>query len=178
MRNRWWRGPALAAAAVAVAACGSTSNPADPADSSPAAPAAVQTHAGANRVVIKKMRTSKGTVLVDAHGSTLYWFARDSATKSRCAGSCATYWPPVLGQPVAAPGTVLPHGFGTIKRADGRTQATYDGHPLYTYTGDTSAGQLKGNGLNASGGLWWAVSPSGAKLRPHPAPTSSRGGGW
>jgi predicted lipoprotein with Yx(FWY)xxD motif len=190
MRNRWWVGPGLAAAALVIAACGSNSSPTDPATSRPAASATSQANAGASSVTIKTMSTSKGTVLVNADGLTLYWFAKDTATQSNCNGSCATYWQPVIGTAAAAAGTLLPHSFGTIKRADGQTQATYDGHPLYTYTGDTAAGQVNGNGVNASGGLWWAVTPSGTELRPSPAPASSAssssgsgsgsggGGGW
>jgi hypothetical protein len=64
--------------------------------------------------------------------------------------------------------------FGTIKRSDGSTQATFDGHPLYTYVGDTSPGQAKGNGLNASGGLWREVTTSGSAA---PASGSSSGSG-
>jgi len=183
MRNRWLVVPGLVAAAVVLAACGTSNAPTDPSTSSPAASAAAQA-AGAGSVTIKTMSTSKGTVLANADGLTLYWFAKDTATQSNCNSSCATYWPPVLGTPTAAAGTSLPHGFGTIKRADGQIQATYDGHPLYTYTGDTAAGQINGNGLNASGGLWWAVTPSGADLSA-PAPSSSSssssgsgGGGW
>jgi predicted lipoprotein with Yx(FWY)xxD motif len=175
MRNRWLVGPGLAAVAVALAACGSNSSPADPGSSNPAALAAGQANAGTVSVTIKTMSTRKGTVLVNSHGRTLYWFAKDTATKSNCTGSCAKYWPPVIGTAVAAAGKALPHGFGTIKRADGQTQATYDGHPLYTYTGDTAAGEANGNGLNASGGLWWAVTPSGSKLRA--AKSSGSGGG-
>jgi predicted lipoprotein with Yx(FWY)xxD motif len=134
--------------------------------------------------------TSKGTVLVNAAGHALYWFAIDTSSKSNCNGSCASYWPPVIGRAVAAAGTSLPHGFGTIKRADGQVQATYDGHPLYTYAGDTTAGQVTGNGLKVSGGLWWAVTPSGSLLgHSSPSSTSSSstsssssggggGGGW
>ena len=183
MHNRWWVGLGLAAAVVVVAACGSNSAPTDPASSSPAA--TTQHTAAATSVVIKTISTSKGTVLATAAGRTLYWFAKDTSTQSNCNGSCATYWPPVLGTPTAAAGTSLPHGFGTIKRADGQTQATYDGHPLYTYTGDTAAGQINGNGLNASGGLWWAATPSGTDLRatsaaPTPSTSTSSGGtgGW
>jgi predicted lipoprotein with Yx(FWY)xxD motif len=185
MRNRWWIGPGLAAAVVVLAACGSKS-PTDPAPSAPAATGQVNA-AAAGSVTIKTMSTSKGTVLTNAAGLTLYWFAKDTATKSNCDGSCATYWPPVIGTATAAAGTSLPHGFGTIKRADGQTQATYDGHPLYTYTGDTAAGQFNGNDLNASGGLWWAATPSGSALKSSskPAPSSSSsssssgsGGGW
>ena len=79
-------------------------------------------------------------MLVNSQGQTLYWFAIDTPTKSNCSGTCATYWPPVLGKVTAASGTTLPKGFGTIKRSDGKLQATYDGHPLYTYAADTSAG--------------------------------------
>ena len=174
MRNRWWIGPGLAAAAVVLAACGTTGSGTDPAASAPAAAAAAHSGTGGDPVTVKTMSTRKGTVLVDAQGHTLYWFARDTRTKSRCNGSCATYWPPILGRAKAAAGTALPHGFGTIKRADGKTQATYDGHPLYTYSGDTAAGQIKGNDLNASGGLWWAATPSGSVLK---AKASSSGSG-
>jgi predicted lipoprotein with Yx(FWY)xxD motif len=181
MHNRWWIGLGLAVSAVVVAACGSNSGPADPAPSSPAAAAAAQDNAAARSVTIKTMSTTKGTVLATAAGLTLYWFAADTSTRSNCNGSCASYWPPVLGTPAAASGASLPHGFGTIKRANGQTQATYDGHPLYTYTGDTGAGQINGDGLNASGGLWWAITPSGSDLRtgaaPSPSTSTTSGGG-
>jgi predicted lipoprotein with Yx(FWY)xxD motif len=190
MRKLLWMGPGLAAAALVLAACGANSAPTDPPTSSPPASAIVQTHTGTSSVTIKTMRTSKGKVVINATGRTLYWFGKDTKTQSNCNGSCAAYWPPVLGKPVGAAGATLPRGFGTIKRADGQTQATYDGHPLYTYAGDTAAGQVNGNGIKASGGLWWAVTPSGANLRTKaakaakaaPAPSSSSssssGGGW
>ncbi len=176
MRNRWLAGATLVVAAVALAACGNSS-PSDP----PASNAGANAHAtdtGAHSVTIRTMKTSKGTVLVDAQGHTLYWFAKDTSTKSNCNGSCATYWPPVIGKVTA--GVMLPHGFGTIKRADGQTQATYDGHPLYTYVGDTRAGEVTGNGLSLSGGLWWAVTPSGKTIsakKSHKSSTSSSSGG-
>ncbi len=125
-----------------------------------------------------------GTVLTNAQGQTLYWFVNDTPAKSSCTGSCATYWPPVIGKPAAAAGASLPHGFGTITRSGGAVQATYDGHPLYTYMGDGSPGQVTGNGVNASGGLWWAMTPTGAKpskaaAGSAPSGSSSSGsGGW
>jgi predicted lipoprotein with Yx(FWY)xxD motif len=124
--------------------------------------------------------TSKGTVLTNAQGKTLYWFAIDTPTTSNCNAGCISFWPPVTGKAVAASGTSLMHGFGTITRSDGSVQATYNGHPLYTYVGDTAAGQITGNGLNIHGGKWWAMTPSGAKLGGAPAPSgssSSSGGG-
>jgi predicted lipoprotein with Yx(FWY)xxD motif len=99
------------------------------------------------------------TVLTNAKGFTLYWFAPDTATKSACYGTCAAYWPPVRGAVTAGPGVT--GKLGTIARSDGPVQATYDGHPLYTYAGDTGAGQANGNRLNLNGGLWYEVTPSG-----------------
>ena len=106
---------------------------------------------------------------------TLYWFAPDTSTTSKCTGSCATYWPPVKGPATAGSGVT--GTLGTIKRSDGSTQETYDGHPLYTYVGDKSPGQAKGNGLNLSGGLWYEMTVSGATPAAKPASTSSSGGG-
>jgi predicted lipoprotein with Yx(FWY)xxD motif len=94
-------------------------------------------------------------LLTDAKGLTLYWFAPDSPNKSVCYGSCAAYWPPVAGNASAGPGVT--GTIATIKRTDGTTQATYDGHPLYTYVGDSAPGQDGGNNLNLNGGLWHIV---------------------
>jgi predicted lipoprotein with Yx(FWY)xxD motif len=124
-------------------------------------------------------KTSKGTVLATPQGRTIYWFAIDTSSKSNCNGSCVTFWPPVIGTPAAASGTTgLTMGFGTIKRSDGQTQATYDGHPLYTYMGDTATGQISGNALNLSGGLWWAMTPSGSKLSSSSGSGGGGGGGY
>jgi predicted lipoprotein with Yx(FWY)xxD motif len=99
------------------------------------------------------------SVLANAKGFTLYWFVPDTATRSNCNGSCAAYWPPVQGPATAGPGVT--GKLGTIKRSDGSTQATYNGHPLYTYVGDTAPGQAHGDGLNLNGGLWHEVTVSG-----------------
>jgi len=99
------------------------------------------------------------TVLTNGHGRTLYWFAPDTPTASACTGSCAVYWPPVAGSPHAGPGVTGP--LGTIKRPGGAVQATYDGHPLYTYIGDSGPRQARGNNLDLSGGLWYEVRVSG-----------------
>jgi predicted lipoprotein with Yx(FWY)xxD motif len=162
MRSRWWAAPVLAAAVIGLAACGSSS------PSTSSAPAA-QAGSGSG---IKTASTSVGTILVSPAGKAIYWFAIDTPTKSNCTGSCLTYWPPVKGPVTAAAGVSLPGTFGTIKGAGGTTQATYMGHPLYTYVGDSSAGQVSGNGKNLSGGLWWAMTPSGSKPSGGAAPTS------
>ena len=107
-------------------------------------------------VTLKTTTIGDVTVLTSAMGRTLYWFAPDSPAASRCTGSCAVYWPPVIGTPSAGPG-VTTGKLGTIKRPGGTTQATYDGHPLYTYIGDSAPGQTRGNKLDLNGGYWYDV---------------------
>jgi predicted lipoprotein with Yx(FWY)xxD motif len=109
--------------------------------------------------VLKARSVGGVNLLTDANGLTLYWFAPDTATKSACYGSCAAYWPPVTGTPSAGPGVT--GTLGTITRTGGTTQATYNGHPLYTYIGDSAPGQATGNNLNLNGGLWHDVPITG-----------------
>jgi len=104
---------------------------------------------------LKTARIGSADVLTNADGLTLYWFAPDTSTSSKCFGSCATYWPPVSGSPTAGPGVT--GKLGTIKRPGGGLQATYDGHPLYTYIGDSGPGQANGNDLDLNGGYWYDV---------------------
>ena len=110
-------------------------------------------------VTLKTAKISGITVLTNANGLTLYWFAPDTPATSKCTGSCTAYWPPVTGHPRAGPGVT--GKLGTIKRPGGGLQATYDGHPLYTYIGDNGPGQANGDDLNLNGGLWYEVRASG-----------------
>jgi predicted lipoprotein with Yx(FWY)xxD motif len=123
--------------------------------SGPSSPASSSAQGAASGQVLKTTDIHGVTVLTNAKGFTLYWFAPDTPTKSVCNGSCASYWPPVYGAGRLAPG--VPGTLGTIKRADGTTQATYDGHPLYTYIADNGPGQANGNNINLNGGLWHEV---------------------
>ena len=111
------------------------------------------------RVTLKAATISGVRVLTDAHGLTLYWFAPDTPTMSKCTGSCAAYWPPLLGSPRPGPGVT--GTLGTISRGGRSVQATYDGHPLYTYIGDNGPGNANGNDLDLNGGLWYEVRVSG-----------------
>jgi predicted lipoprotein with Yx(FWY)xxD motif len=95
-------------------------------------------------------------VLVNAKGFTLYWFALDTPTKSACNGTCADYWKPLKGPATLSAGVT--GRLATIKRSDGSVQATFDGHPLYTYVSDTAPGQASGNGINLDGGVWHEVT--------------------
>jgi predicted lipoprotein with Yx(FWY)xxD motif len=126
--------------------------------------AACSTPSTATGALINTRHTTIGTVLTTAKGRTMYWLTADTAKKSACTGGCAQYWPPVKGPVAAASGVSLPGKFGTITRSDGKIQATYDGHPLYTYLADTLAGQTSGNAVNNNGGLWYAMTPNGARL--------------
>jgi predicted lipoprotein with Yx(FWY)xxD motif len=107
---------------------------------------------------LKTTTIGGATVLTNAKGFTLYSFAPDTPASSKCYGSCAVYWPPVTGTTAAGQG--LPGKVTTITRTDGSHQLTYNGHPLYTYIGDTSPGQASGNNLNLNGGLWHEVPAS------------------
>ena len=109
--------------------------------------------------VLKARSIGGVNLLTDAKGLTLYWFAPDTSTKSVCYGSCAAYWPPVTGTPSAGAGVT--GTLGIITRTDGTKQATYDGHPLYTYVGDSAPGTASGNNLNLNGGLWHDVPITG-----------------
>jgi predicted lipoprotein with Yx(FWY)xxD motif len=166
MRNRYLAAGLIAAVTLITAACGSS-----PASSSGAA----GTPAGqASSGTALKTATISGTAVVtNAAGFTLYWFAPDTATKSNCNGGCAQIWPPVKGPATAGAGVT--GTLGTITRSDGTVQATYNGHPLYTYTGDTAPGQASGNGVNANGGLWYEVTVSGGSA-PASSPSSAGGG--
>jgi predicted lipoprotein with Yx(FWY)xxD motif len=160
--------PVVAAAAAVVAACSSSGTPAGSSSSGSGSSA----HAAAGS--LKTAKVGGATVLTNANGFTLYSFAPDTPAKSNCNGTCAQNWPPVNG-PATASGVT--GTFGTITRSDGATQATFDGHPLYTFAGDTAPGQNKGNGLNAAGGLWHEITTSGGAA-PTPTGASSAGGGY
>jgi len=115
------------------------------------------------------------TVITNSKGFTLYAFAPDTSTKSNCNGSCTKFWPPLKGAVTAGSG--VKGKIGTIKRSDGSTQATYNGHPLYTYVGDTKPGQDSGNNLNLSGGFWKVVPETGKITFPSKSSTPGGGGG-
>jgi predicted lipoprotein with Yx(FWY)xxD motif len=139
----------LALVLLGVAVAGAATPPSAPAPSS----------SSASGQVLKTIQIKGATVLTNSKGMTLYWFAPDTPTKSACYGSCAAYWPPVYGAQKAGPGVT--GKLGTIRRTDGTIQATYDGHPLYTYIADSAPGQATGNNINLNGGLWHEVLASG-----------------
>jgi len=130
-----------------------------------AVPATASHAAGSKGPVVSTATTSLGRVLVDARGHTLYLFGRDRNAKSACSGACAAAWPPLIATAKPRAGTgAKASRLGTTRRADGRLQVTYNRHPVYTFVKDTKKGQTNGEGLNAFGGTWDALSAAGAKV--------------
>ncbi|GCE24437.1 COG4315 family predicted lipoprotein [Dictyobacter kobayashii] len=121
-------------------------------------PTAAATTAG---LIVKtaqaQVKGASQTILTDAQGMTLYYFTPDTSTQATCNGGCAAAWPPALFQ---GSGTI-PHAsslqgtLSLLKNGD-KSQIVYNGHPLYTFSGDTSAGQTNGEGV---GGKWFVAVP-------------------
>jgi len=121
--------------------------------------------AGAAKSGTVDLRATKlGKVLVDANGMTLYLFEKDRRNKSACAGACAKVWSPLLvkGKPTAG-GGVKASLLGTTRRKSG-VQVTYNGHPLYHFSGDKKPGDMRGEGSKAFGAEWYVLSAKGAKV--------------
>ena len=156
--------------ALAVAGCGGGN------DGGNASAAPPKTASG-RTATIGVENSDLGKILDDSKGDTLYLFKKDSGTESACSGACATNWPPLRasGKPVAGSG-VSASMIGTTPRSDGKPQVTYNGHPLYTFTGDQNPGDTSGQGVNAFGGLWYVLSPAGNQVTTK-ASSNSGGGG-
>jgi predicted lipoprotein with Yx(FWY)xxD motif len=177
MDKRWLAPAGLAASALMIAACAPAAATGSAASAAATSSAAHTSNAAMTSGTVLKTRTIGGvTVLTNAQGFTLYWFAPDTPTMSRCNGACATFWPPVKGPATAGPGVT--GKLATITREDGTVQATYNGHPLYTYKGDTAPGQERGNNLDVSGGLWHVVPASGGAAPASSQSAGSGGGGY
>jgi predicted lipoprotein with Yx(FWY)xxD motif len=114
--------------------------------------------------------TSLGAQLVDAHGRTLYLFAKDRGSTSTCYGACAELWPPLTSASRAVAGDGVDAAkLGSSPRSDGTSIVTYAGHPLYTYAGDTSPGDVTGQAIDQFGARWYAVAPSGRTITARPS---------
>jgi predicted lipoprotein with Yx(FWY)xxD motif len=176
MQSRLFLTGGVVAAAFIAAACspttgatsaygGSSSSPA--ASAAPVAvPSPPPATPAATGTAINTGSTRLGQVLVDSNGLTVYLFLADKGTASSCnSAACVQYWPPVLttGAPQAGSG-VTGSLLGTTARADGTTQVTYAGHPLYRFVMDKAAGDATGQAVNAFGAPWYVVAPSGMQI--------------
>jgi predicted lipoprotein with Yx(FWY)xxD motif len=158
--------------AIAVAGCGGSGSGSGNAASAPSKTA------NGHAATVALANTGLGKVLVNSQGRTLYLFRADHGTKSACGGACAKAWPPLRATSKPSVGTGLQSSVvGTAKRTDGNSQVTYHGHPLYTYIGDQKAGATSGQGVNAFGGGWFALTSSGAQASGS-APGSGSGTGY
>jgi predicted lipoprotein with Yx(FWY)xxD motif len=134
------------------------------------------------KAAVRVAKTNLGKVLVTSKGRTLYMFQADQGTTSACNDACAVNWPPLENSAPKAGKGAKSSLLTTSTRADGKTQVVYNGHPLYTFQADTKAGNLNGQGVNAFGGLWYAVSSAGNAVTKAPSfggsSTTSGGGGY
>jgi predicted lipoprotein with Yx(FWY)xxD motif len=129
-----------------------------------AAQAAGSSHARtrATGAVVALRKTALGTILVDAHGHTLYLFEKDRNGVSTCTSACAKYWPPLTSHGTPRAGKGVHQSLLRLARSrNGTRQMTYAGHPLYTFVGDKRAGQTAGEGLDNFGAEWYAVAANG-----------------
>lgn len=129
---------------------------------------------------VKTAGSSLGQILVDGSGRTLYLYKPDTSTTPTCTGSCASTWPAdtTTGKPQES-GLSASMLSTTTRPDDHATQVTFDGHPLYYFSGDAKAGDVNGQGTM---GIWYVVSPSGSAITTTtsttPAPSTSGGGGY
>jgi predicted lipoprotein with Yx(FWY)xxD motif len=177
--------PSVSATETTAPSTGATSSatdtPAAPSSAAGSTPSASGTSPAASAAGLAVGQTATlGSFLTDSQGRTLYVFSKDTSNTSTCTGNCAQTWPPFTSQGTSQGGSgVTASMIGTSARSDGSTQVTYNGHPLYYYSGDKNMGDTNGQGI---GGNWFVISPSGDPVQasaPGGAATSapSSGGG-
>lgn len=154
--------------AVVIAGCGggSSSSSSSPETSSSESESATTSSegGGSGEATIATGEVSGlGTVLVDSEGMTVYLFTPDKGTESTCYGGCESAWPPVVaeGKPTAGEGATS-SALGTTKRKDGTMQVTYNGHPVYTFSGDTAPGEAVGQ---EDDGTWFVIDEAGEAVK-------------
>jgi predicted lipoprotein with Yx(FWY)xxD motif len=171
--------PALAVSLL-LAACGSSSSSNTTSSAASTQPAAQTSSSSSGAVVVKAASNSLGTILVDSQGMTLYHLSGEQNGKFICTSTaCLDVWHPLI-----APSSGTPSGevgsLGTVKRSEGTVQVTYQGTPLYTFTGDQQPGETKGQGIKDVG-TWSVVTASSSSTPPSTSSSSesekSSGGG-
>jgi predicted lipoprotein with Yx(FWY)xxD motif len=158
------------ATALLVAGCasgsGSTASSSAPSTGTSAAGASTSGAASSGGATEITTATASGsTFLTDGSGRAVYLWMKDTGDASQCSGACAGAWPPVTATgSVTAGGSAMASDLGTITRSDGSKQVTYDGHPLYYFSGDSGPGTASGQGSDGFGAKWWLVAPSGSDV--------------
>jgi predicted lipoprotein with Yx(FWY)xxD motif len=167
-------GSTLLVGAMVVAGCAGQSGGASP---SPAAVGSPGAGSGQVDVIAVAQDAKLGAILTGEAGKTLYVLTKDTSGVSTCAGDCAATWPPFTletGETVQG-GAGATGTLATMTRADGGTQVTYNGAPLYYFSGDTSAGTTNGQSV---GGVWYTVAPAGGPNMGSSSPSPSPTGGY
>lgn len=153
------------AIALGLAACGGSSS-----SSTGTTTPANSSATGATAAALVRLAPNSSlhhTVLVSSNGMTLYYLTGETSSHLMCTSqSCLGLWPPLYlpsgaTAPTAVKGVTMSK-LGTVKRPGGKLQVTYNGFPLYTFAGDTSAGQATGENMKSFGGTWLALSSTGA----------------
>jgi len=168
---------------VGLAACSSSSSTsaakASKSPSSSTTPSST-TRTAAGPAVDTAVSSTYGRILVDADGRTLYELTADSTGRSTCSSACQAVWPPLAlpagEHATAGPGTqasCLSGSAGVATEPSGAHQVAYCGHPLYTFSGDSAAGQVHGFGIHSFGGTWYPVGVDGSPVEHAVAASSS-----
>jgi predicted lipoprotein with Yx(FWY)xxD motif len=160
-----------------VAACGSSSSGSSGRYGSGSSPTPASTTNGTSAATIKTAALTVGgkslTVFTNAQGMTLYYRTSDTPA-SVCSGGCASAWPPVLSNAMPSVSTTLPGTFSLMNDANG-SQVAYNGHPLYTYSGDSAPGQANGEGI---GKVWFVATTTLSAATPVPSGKTPTPGGY
>ena len=167
-----------ACAALVLSACTNNSSAYSAPPSAPAPSTAPPLTGGTAISIGTKNVAPVGTVLVDQQGLTLYLLTKEEGGKIMCTGSCASIWPPVVLPSGASSATgiagVKSSLLGSVQLPDGSLEATYNGYPLHTYSGDSGPGQANGQAFQ---NVWFAVTSSGTSATSSSSGTSDGGSG-
>jgi predicted lipoprotein with Yx(FWY)xxD motif len=153
--------------------------------SAPKSGVAGEQHTASTVAVKTRKIGGLGVVLVNPKGRTLYVFMKDQHRHVTCTGQCASFWPPLKWKSKTKPtagGAAKTSLLGTDKNPSGGRVVTYNKWPLYTYSGDSGAGQAHGEAQNLNGGKWYVISPKGVLIKHRSSggggTTTTGGGGW
>jgi len=178
VRRGYAIGVVAIAIGVALAGCGSSGGSSN--TGAPAPTTATSAAPGGQGLAVKQ--TSGGVSYVtDSAGDSLYTLSADKNGQSTCSGQCVSFWPPMSGS--ATTGSGVTGALTTLQRSDGTSQVVLNAHPLYLFKMDTAAGQTNGEGVNAFGGTWTLIDPSGNPIMsltgsPSQSPAGAGPGGY
>ena len=127
--------------------------------------------------IMTASNSSIGTYMTDGRGMTLYHLLSDQGSyTSRCTdATCTGIWPPFYAGSINVPVNLNPADFSTITVNGYKQyhQTTYKGWPLYYLYRDTKPGDIYGQGLSDSYGIWSVVNPEIPNIFPTNFPYQS-----